>query len=139
MREALLASMIALCLPATALACTPNPDPDLRPWAERVAGSSPMFIGTVVEIRGQDGRSWTEPPVCETRGANTDCEAFHYGTSDVVFTVELPIEGELGATFVVEQGHGSDCLLEFGLGQRWLFAGNSNELPSLYLMDVATN
>jgi hypothetical protein len=71
--------------------------------------------------------------VCATRGANPECEAFHYGSGEVVFAVELPIAGDLGKTFVVEQGHGSDCMVEFGLGQRWLFAGNFNESPSMYL------
>ncbi len=132
MRLHLALAVVALAMPSAALACTPNPDPDLRPWGERVAGSSPMFVGTVTEIRG-GGYVWTVAPTCETRGANKECEAFHYGIGEVVFAVELPIAGELGKTFVVEQGHGSDCMVEFGLGQRWLFAGNFNESPSMYL------
>ena len=136
MKRLLLAGLMAVALPGAALACTPNPDPDMRPWAERVAGSSPMFVGTVTEIRGAEGQVWTTAPVCETPGATKECEAFHYGISDVVFTVELPIAGELGKTFVIEQGHGSDCMVEFGLGQRWLFAGNFNDSPSMYLNEA---
>jgi hypothetical protein len=115
------------------LGCTPNPDPDLRPWKERVAGSSPMFIGTVVEIRGEDGTVWQVAPECETPGATRECEAFHYGFATVVFEVELAIAGVAEATFTVEQGRGSDCRVEFGLGQRWLYAGNFLESPSMYL------
>ena len=52
MRLHLALAVAVLAMPSAALACTPNPDPDLRPWGERVAGSSPMFVGTVIEIRG---------------------------------------------------------------------------------------
>jgi hypothetical protein len=123
---------------SAALACTPNPDPDLRPWGQRVTGSNPMFVGTVVEIRGAGGQVWTEPPTCETPGANAECEAYHWGLADVVFAVELPIIGDLklGDAFVIEQGHGSDCRIEFRIGQRWLFAGNFNESPSMYLNEA---
>jgi hypothetical protein len=135
MRRTLLAGLAALLTPAAALACTPNPDPDLRPWGQRVAGAPLMFVGTVTEIRGREGHVWTEAPVCETRGANKECEAFHYGLSDVVFTVELPIAGDLklGDSFIVEQGHGSDCMIEFGLGQRWIYVDHFNDSPSMYL------
>lgn len=92
-----------------------------------------MFIGTVVEIRGADGQVWTDTPECETRGATKECEAFHYGFSTVVFDVEVPISGITEPTFTIEQGHGSDCMVEFRLGQRWLFAGNQNDSPSMYL------
>jgi hypothetical protein len=51
----------------------------------------------------------------------------------VVFDVEVPISGITEPTFTVEQGHQTDCRVEFGLGQRWLFAGNFNESPSMYL------
>ena len=138
MTRMLLAGLMALLTPATALACTPNPDPDLRPWGQRVEGSNPMFIGTVTEIRGADGQVWTTAPTCETRGANPECEAFHYGFADVVFTVELPINGDLklGDSYIIEQGRGSDCRVEFGLGQRWLFAGYFNDSPSMYLNEA---
>lgn len=134
MLRTLLAVVLALS-PATALACTPNPNPDLRPWGQRVEGSDPMFIGTVTEIRGADGQVWTEEPKCKTPGQNAECEAFYYGFADVVFTVELPINGDLklGDEFVIDQGHGSDCRVQFGIGQRWLFAGNFNDSPSMYL------
>ena len=125
--------VLAFLVPQAALACTPNPDPDMRPWKDRVAGSSPMFIGTVVEIQGADGHVWHDPPVCETPGANKECEAYHYGLATVVFEVEVPINGVTEPTFAIEQGHGSDCMVEFRLGQRWLFAGNLNESPSMYL------
>ena len=132
-KEALAVAVLLVNLPQMALACTPNPDPDMRPWKDRVAGSSPMFIGTVVEIRGAGGEVWREPPACETRGATKDCEAYHYGSATVMFEVEVPINGTTEPTFSVEQGHGSDCMVEFGLGQRWLYAGNFNESPSMYL------
>jgi hypothetical protein len=122
-----------LVLTQTALACSPNPNPDLRPWKERVAGSDPMFIGTVTEIRGADGQVWRAEPRCETRGANKECEAFHYGFATVVFEVEVPINGITGPTFVLEQGRGTDCRIEFGLGQRWLYAGFFIDSPSMYL------
>jgi hypothetical protein len=132
MRRALLAlGLVVLSQPA--LACTPNPDPDLRPWKERVAGSSPMFIGTVIEIRGEQGEVWLDPPACETPGATRECEAFNYGLASVVFDVEVPISGVIGPTFTVEQGRGMDCRVEFRLGQRWLYAGNWNESPSMYM------
>ena len=138
MKHAVLAGLIALALPGAALACTPNPDPDLRPWGERVAGAPLMFVGTVTEIRGREGHVWTETPTCETRGANAECEAFHYGFSDVVFTVELPIAGDLklGDAFIVEQGHGSDCMIEFRLGQRWIYVDHFNDSPSMYLNEA---
>jgi hypothetical protein len=128
-----LAAFALVALPQAALACTPNPDPDMRPWKDRVAGSSPMFIGTVVEIRGADGQVWLDTPECETRGATKECEAYHYGSGTVVFDVEVPIIGITELTFTIEQGHGSDCMVEFRLGQRWLYAGNLNESPSMYL------
>lgn len=133
-----IAGLVGVAGNSAALACTPNPDPDLRPWGQRVAGSDPMFVGTVVEIRGEGGQVWTQPPTCETPGANPECEAYHRGFADVVFTVELPITGDLklGDAFVVEQGHGSDCMVEFRIGQRWLFAGNLNESPSMYLNEA---
>jgi hypothetical protein len=131
-RSFALALLLAV-VPQVALACTPNPDPDMRPWKERVAGSSPMFIGTVVEIRGAGGEVWHEAPTCETRGATKECEAYHYGSATVVFDIEVPINGVTDPIFTVEQGHGSDCMVEFRLGQRWLFAGNFNESPSMYL------
>jgi len=125
---------IAALVPQAALACTPNPDPDMRPWAQRVSGSNPMFIGTVVEIRGADGQVWLDQPKCETPGATKECEAFHYGYPvTVVFEVEVPINGVSEPTFIVEQGRGSDCRVEFRLGQRWLYAGNQNDSPSMYL------
>jgi hypothetical protein len=135
MRALAVAVMVVPALTGAALGCTPNPNPDLRPWGERIAGSDPMFVGTVIEIRGKDGQVWTEEPVCETAGANAECEAFHYGLGEVVFAVELPINGDLvlGDRFVVEQGHGTDCRVQFGLGQRWIYAGNFNESPSMYL------
>lgn len=138
LRRVLIASLAAVAGCGQVLACTPNPDPDVRPWGERIAGSDPMFVGTVVEIRGSGGEVWTEAPTCETRGATPECEAFHYGTGEVVFAVELPIAGDLklGDAFVVEQGHGSDCMVEFRIGQRWLFAGNFNESPSMYLNEA---
>jgi hypothetical protein len=132
-RLVLVAALVLAGTMVPALGCTPNPDPDLRPWKERVAGSSPMFIGTVVEIRGADGQAWRQEPACETRGANEECEAFHYGFVSVVFDVEVPINGITEPTFTVDQGRGSDCRIEFGLGQRWLFAGNFNDSPSMYL------
>jgi len=137
MIRTLLAGLFAL-LPAAAFACTPNPDPDLRPWGERVAGAPLMFVGTVTEIRGRDGQVWTATPACETRGATKDCEAFHYGLSDVVFAVELPIAGDLklGDAFVVEQGHGSDCMIEFRIGQRWIYVDDFNDSPSMYLNEA---
>lgn len=128
-----LATLLLAALTPAALACTPNPDPDMRPWKDRVAGSSPMFIGTVVEIRGEGGEVWLDPPVCETPGATKECEAFHYGLPTVVFEVEVPINGISETTFTIEQGRGSDCRIEFGLGQRWVFAGNFNDSPSMYL------
>ena len=132
-----LATVIALS-PVTALACEPNPSPDLRPWAQRVAGSDPMFIGTVAEIRGEDGQVWNKEPVCVTLSATRECEAFHYGFNTVVFAIEVPITGKLGETFEVEQGHGTDCRLEFYLGQRWIFAGNFIDSPSMYINDTLT-
>jgi hypothetical protein len=128
-----LAALLLVGTMVPALGCTPNPNPDLRPWKERVAGSSPMFVGTVVEIRGANGEVWQEPPECETRGANEECEAFHYGFVTVVFDVEVPISGITEATFTVDQGRGSDCRIEFGFGQRWLYAGNFIDSPSMYL------
>ena len=133
MRSLILAALLLTGAIVPALGCTPNPNPDLRPWKERVAGSSPMFIGTVMEIRGEDGTVWQVAPECETPGANKECEAFNYGFNEVVFEVELPIAGVTERTFTVEQGHGSDCRIEFRLGQRWLFAGNMLESPSMYL------
>jgi len=125
---------LAMVFAATpALACLPNPDPDLRPWKDRVAGSSPMFIGTVIEIRGEDGTVWKVPPKCETTGATKECEAFYFGLATVVFEVEVPINGVTEPTFTVEQGHGMDCRVQFDLGQRWLYAGNFNESPSMYM------
>jgi hypothetical protein len=133
MSRLVLAALVVSATMVPALGCSPNPDPDLRPWKERVVGSSPMFIGTVVEIRGADGDVWQVAPECETPGATKECEAFYYGLGTVVFEVELPIAGITEPTFTVEQGRGSDCRLEFGLGQRWLFAGNYLESPSMYL------
>jgi hypothetical protein len=135
MMIARIVSVLSLALLAQpALACTPNPDPDLRPWAQRVKGANPMFIGTVVEIRGADGQVWLDPPACETAGATPECEAYHYGYPvTVVFEVEVPMNGVTEPTFTVEQGRGSDCRIEFGLGQRWLFAGNFIDSPSMYL------
>lgn len=127
-----IAALVALP-PQAGLACTPNPDPDLRPWKQRVAGSSPMFIGTVIEIRGQNGHVWKVAPECETRGASKECEAFFFGPAIVVFDVEVPIAGVREPTFLIEQGFGTDCRVRFDLGQRWLFAGNMNESPSMYL------
>ena len=138
MKPHLLAACILLTLPTAALACTPNPDPDMRPWGHRVSGASPMFIGTVVEIRGKDGQAWTAPPKCEWAEATKECSAFNFGFNEVVFAVELPINGDLklGDAFIVEQGHGSDCMVEFRVGQRWLYAGNLNESPSMYLNEA---
>jgi hypothetical protein len=134
MKRSIIISLIALVvLPAPALACTPNPNPDMRPWKHRVAGSSPMFIGTVVELRGVDGQVWLDPPDCPTPGANSECEAFNYGFATVVFEVEIPVHGITASTFTVDQGFGTDCRLRFDLGQRWLFGGNSNKSPSMYL------
>jgi hypothetical protein len=135
MIRTLLAAAFALT-PAAALGCMPNPDPDLRPWGERVAGSNPMFIGTVTEIRGQNGEVWTETPKCKTIDA--ECEAFHYGLASVVFTVELPINGDLrlGDFYIIEQGRMSDCRIEFRLGQRWLYAGFVLDSPSMYLNEA---
>jgi hypothetical protein len=132
-RQLILGVVLLAAMAPPALACTPNPDPDMRPWKDRVAGSSPMFIGTVVEIRGEGGEVWVDPPECETPGATKECEAFHYGLSTVVFEVEMPINGIADTTFTIEQGHGSDCMVEFRLGQRWLYAGNFNDSPSMYL------
>lgn len=124
---------VAALLPQAALGCSPNPNPDLRPWAQRVAGSNPMFIGTVVEIRGADGQVWIDEPRCETPGASKECDAFYYGFATVVFAVEVPINGLTEPTFTLEQGRGSDCRIEFGLGQRWLYAGQTIDSPSMYL------
>lgn len=134
----MLAAVGALSAPGAALACTQNPNPDLRPWGQRVAGSNPMFVGTVTEIRGEDGEIWTEAPKCKTAASSPACEAFYYSFVNVVFTVELPINGDLrlGDSFVVEQGRMSDCRIEFRIGQRWLFAGNFLESPSMYLNEV---
>jgi hypothetical protein len=137
MLRTLLAAVLVL-FPATVLACTPNPDPDLRPWGERVAGAPLMFVGTVTEIRGSEGHVWTETPKCESRESTRECKAFHLGFSDVVFTVELPIAGnlKLGDSFVVEQGHGSDCMIEFRPGQRWIYVDHFNDSPSMYLNEA---
>ena len=61
-RSIIVGAMALVALPQAALACTPNPNPDMRPWKDRVAGSSPMFIGTVVELRGADGQVWLDAP-----------------------------------------------------------------------------
>lgn len=127
-----IAALVLAAAPQAAIACTPNPDPDLRPWKEKVAGGK-MFIGTVVEIRGEDGTVWTVEPKCETMGATKECEAFFYGMATVVFDVEVPINADYGPTFEVEQGRGMDCRIEFRLGQRWLYIGNFNDSPSMYL------
>jgi hypothetical protein len=92
-----------------------------------------MFVGTVMEIRGEDGTVWRREPECGSASATTECEAFNHGLATVVFEVELPIAGVTGTSFSVEQGRGTDCRIEFGLGQRWLFAGNLLESPSMYL------
>lgn len=122
--------------PATTLACEPLPTFDPRPWAERVAGADPLFIGKVVEIRGETGRVWDKEPVCPVLDATPECAAFHYGFNIVVFAIEVPITGKLGERFEVEQGRGTDCRLEFYLGQRWIFAGNSIDSPSMFINDT---
>jgi hypothetical protein len=131
----LVAVVVGVAGSGGALACSPNPNPDLRPWAERVAGASPLFVGTVTEIRSSLGYVWTVPPKCETPGATPECVEFSDGFNDVVFTVEVPISADVerGDSFVIAQGHGSDCRVEFGLGQRWIYAGNTIESPSMYL------
>ena len=134
MRRSIIVGALALvALPPAALACEPNPNPDMRPWKDRVAGSSPMFIGTVVELRGADGQVWRDAPDCPRASASKECEAFNNGSATVVFDVEVPIHGIANSTFTIEQGFGSDCRVRFDLGQRWLFAGNFNESPSMYL------
>ena len=134
MRRSIIVGALALvALPQAALACEPNPNPDMRPWKDRVAGSSPMFIGTVVELRGADGQVWRDAPDCPRARASKECEAFNNGSATVVFDVEVPIHGIADSTFTIEQGFGSDCRVRFDLGQRWLFAGNFNESPSMYL------
>jgi hypothetical protein len=94
-----------------------------------------MFIGTVTEIRGENGEVWTTAPKCKGPGVSAECDAFLYGLATVVFTVELPINGDLklGDSYLIEQGFGSDCRIPFALGQRWLFAGNLIDSPSMYL------
>src|SRR5690349_20218401 len=114
-RQAIAVAASALVLTQGALACTPNPDPDMRPWAQRVAGANPMFIGTVVEIRSENGQAWQEEPKCETMGATKECEAFFYGFATVTFEVEVPINGVSEPTFTIEQGRGTDCRVEFRL------------------------
>ena len=92
-RSIIVGAMALVALAQAALACEPNPNPDMRPWKDRVAGSSRMFIGTVVEIRGADGQVWLDAPDCPTASANKECQAFNYGFPTVVFDVEVPIHG----------------------------------------------
>src|SRR6478735_4657217 len=79
-RSIIVGAMALVALQQAALACEPNPNPDMRPWKDRVAGSSPMFIGTVVELRGADGQVWLDAPDCPTAAANKECEAFNHGS-----------------------------------------------------------
>lgn len=132
-RQLILGILALLVQPQITFACAPPENPDIRPWAERIVGVEPVFVGTVTEIRGTDGQVWTAEPDCPTRRGSAVCQAFWDGFNDVVFSVELPIRGITDKTFVVQQGHGTDCMTEFGLGQRWIYAGNTLDAPSLYL------
>lgn len=132
-RRAFLGTLALMALPQAAFACEPPVDPDMRPWAERIVGVETVFVGTVTEIRGSEGQVWTAEPECAAGRRVGECEAYWYGFNDVVFTVELPVRGITDKTFIVEQGRGTDCMIEFGIGQRWIYAGNAMDAPSMYL------
>jgi hypothetical protein len=120
----------ALAWASPALGCMPFPDPPT--WEEWIWASSPIFVGTVIEVK----------PLAA-------CETLPQARQDnvcVVLSVDDDIRGGLAATHEVEQytepETSCDRSVPFEIGERWLLVDDSNGYPSERLsgkseMDIA--
>lgn len=86
-------------------------------WEAQIDRAPVVFVGRVVEIAPSAKPGWPDR---------------------VLLDVELPIKGDVGASFEASQGSGGDCGKEFAVGQRVIFAGDLIWDPTVYLSEPLT-
>lgn len=111
-----LAAGLTAVLPA--LGCQPLEDPPS--WAEWIWASSPVFVGTVVEIK----------PIAQCKTLPQERQ----GNLCAVLSVDDDIRGGLAAVHEVEQytvpQTSCDHSVPFVVGERWMLVGDYNGYPS---------
>jgi len=98
--------VLYFCLASSAYACKYNSEIDKIPFSERLSKSEIAFIGTVTSIE-KDG--------------------------SVKFKIEHLLQGAAnGDEFTIKIGK-SSCDINFGVGERWIYGGETLADPSMML------